>query len=204
MGPSNESKTFSRFKGFLPPLFSVIAIGLSFYSLTVSESARRDIARADAIKTEYDLFNGLARAQLEHPMMSHLFAISGETYDQRKNRIAANASRLNEDGRTTFFLEERAMAHYIFTTYEETYYIWEHAQRVGDTDRAALLREDLDYYKDQLCNPRLLWYWDVENGDKLGLLFAARDQKLYSESIIKDCPLMADPKGPFDSENPAP
>ena len=193
-----KSEGLGRFKDFLSPLLSIFAIALSSYSLYTSERTHQDVARADAIKTEYALFDNLAGAQLEHPLMAHLFAVTGKAYDARSEQIAATVSGLDNAAKAKLLLEERAMAHLIFTTYEESYYNWEHAVMVGDKDRATLLREDLDYYEDQLCNRRLLWYWDIENGDKLGLAFSGRVQKFYKDTTIKECEEENDPEGPFN------
>lgn len=178
-------------------VLSLIALLLSCYSFYTSEQAQRDVARLDAIKTEYDLFNNLARAQLEYPLAAHLFAPTGESYDLRAEQISAATASSDKQTLARLKLEEMSMAHYIFTAYEQTYYTWEHAEKVGDTGRAALLREDLNYFKDALCNRRLLWYWD-EDGGNLSVNFAGRVQKFYKENTLQDCTEEKDAEGPFN------
>ena len=178
-------------------MLSVVALLLSCYSYYTSERAQRDVARLDAIKTEYDLFNNLARAQLEYPLTAHLFAVTGESYDQRVEQISAATATSDKEALARLKLEEMGMAHYIFTAYEETYYTWEHATQVGDAGRAALLREELDYFKVALCNRRLLWYWD-ENGGNLSVSFAGRVQTFYKDNTLHDCTEEQDAEGPFN------
>lgn len=146
---------------------------------------------------EYDLFNNLAKAQLDRPLMTHLFAVIGEEYDSSSSQVATAALSLSPEAKATLLLEERAMAHSIFTMFEETFYYHEHAQQVGDQSRATLMREHLDYFTDALCNRRLLWYWDAEKGGGQGLLFAPRVQKYFQDTILKDCREVPDPEGPF-------
>ena len=49
----------------LPPL----AFCMSLVSLYLSQSAQIAVARIEAVKTEYGLFNDMSHLQLEHPLM---------------------------------------------------------------------------------------------------------------------------------------
>jgi len=55
-------------------ILPIVALGMSLVSLYISETARRDVARIDVIKTEYGLFQDLAKLQVDHPLMTHLFS----------------------------------------------------------------------------------------------------------------------------------
>lgn len=193
-------KAGSVMKALISPLLSVIALTLSCYSLYNSDRTHQDVARSDAIKTEHDLFNNLAKAKMDYPLMTHLFATSSEDYDSSVSQVAAAAFLLDPPARAKLVLEEKGMAHFIFTAFEETYYNWEHAEMVGDKARASLLREDLGYFTDALRNPRLLWYWDADNGKRMAFLFAPKVQKYYADNILNDCREVNDPDGPFTPE----
>lgn len=178
-------------------ILPVVALFLSIFSFYTSEKAQRDVARVDVIKTEYGLFHDLAQLQLEYPMMEHLLASSGEAYDSTVAGVKAASASVPEVERAKLRLQERAVAHYIFTTYEETFYLWQ--QSVGtDERRAELAKNDLFYFNDAICNnPRLLWYWDSKDGGKLSREFADDLKNYYKENVLKDCPIDKDPTGPF-------
>jgi hypothetical protein len=188
-------KTFNLISLFL----SAAALLVSCYSLYTSNRTYQDGARVQALKTEYEIFKGLTQAELDYPLLSHLFTITKKAYDSRSVQVAAAASLLSKEDKAKLLLQERAIAHHIFNMYEETYYNWENAKDAGDTARASLLREDLDFFQDQLCNPRLLWYWDPKDrkGEQLSRYFAKRVQNYYKNDTVVDCPLKPDPKGPF-------
>ncbi len=195
-------------KELAPLLLSVTALALSGYSIYTSERTNRDVAGVNAIKNEYEQFNSMARTQMERPLMSHLFSVSGADYDSRSAQVATASASLDGQTKAKLLLEERATAHFIFTMFEETYYNWKQAERVGDKGRAKLLLEDVRYFNQALCNPRLLWYWDTDNGAKLGWLFAGELQEHYRNEILKTCEEENDPNGPFsqpvtESKKPA-
>ena len=171
------------------------AFALSLFSLYTSELARRDVARVDVIKTEYGLFHELAQIQLQVPLMEHLFATSGQRYDASLATIRAATASLSEPERARLLLQERAVAHYIFTTHEESYGLWQQAL-AGDKRRAQLALDDVLYFDDALCNnPRLLWYWDKSGGNMEAVFGKISDY--LNGKVLKECPTAPDPKGPF-------
>jgi len=178
-------------------ILPVVALGMSLFSLYTSELARKDVARIDVIKTEYGLFHELAQLQLQYPLMEHLFTASEEAYDSNVARIKVASSSASDQERAKLLLQERALAHYIFTTYEEAFYLWQ--QSLGnDKRRAELAHDDLLYFNDSLCsNPRLLWYWDSKQGGSLDRAFAGELRHYYQEHVSKECPTPEDPAGPF-------
>src|SRR5229473_7799802 len=122
----------ARLKTYFPSLLPIVAFCVSIYSLYVSETAQRDVARMEVIKTEYGLFHDLAQLQLQYPQMTHLFAVTPETYDLDVERIKVSLRAADDTKRAGILLQERALAHYLFTTYEETYYLWRQAITAGD------------------------------------------------------------------------
>lgn len=186
-------------KDLFTVLLSVTALGVSYISYRNSEHTSLDVAGADAIKTEYQIFKDLARAQLEHPHLVHLFAVTVDGYRSLSSQVGAGVSSLDAGAKRKLLLQERAMADYIFTAFEETYYHWDHARKVGDKDRAALLHGDLEYFQYQLCNSRLAWYWDKKGGN-LGIAYAADLQDYYKKNVLTNCVVEdLDPDGPFQA-----
>ena len=185
--------------GILP----VVALGLSLYSLFTSRATQKDVARIEAVKTEYGLFNDLARQQLEHPKMMHLFANTGQSYDASKEAIRAATVSIPATERANLLLQERALAHYIFTAYEETFYLWKQASE-GEQGRSQFLKEDMEYFNQFLCsNPRMLWYWDAEQGGKMSKEFGGDLQSYYEANVTKVCPTAKDPQGPLSIQEGA-
>lgn len=179
-------------------LLPVVAFVLSLVALYISQQAQDDVARMEAVKTEYDIYNDLARLQLDNPLMTHLFAFTPAAYRRQAASTKAATSATGND-RLKLLLEEQSLAHYIFTHYEETYFLWQ--QALGGEDRRRVwLEGNLQYFNKLLCgNPRLLWYWS-DNGKKLGQEFAPTLQNYYSEEVAADCPVQPDQEGPFSDQ----
>jgi hypothetical protein len=199
-GPSDDAGAAPRKKMTVMSVLPLVALSLSLVSLYISETARRDVARIDVIKTEYGLFQDLARLQLDHPRMAHLFAVTGQAYDRVVQDIGRAERLQSESDVVKLRLEEQAIAHFIFVAYEQTFYVSQETNR-GERQRAALAGDDLYYFDKIMCNnPRLLWYWDMsEAGGKLGNAFG-EELKLHHHETVRDCPTTEDPVGPFTLE----
>jgi hypothetical protein len=192
--PRHEVKKWSPGIG---SVLSVVALLLSLFSFYTSEMARRDVERIDVIKTEYGLYHDLAQLQVQYPNMGHLLTSNGEAYDSNVTGIKSSSSAVSGDERARLLLQERAVANYIFTSYEETFYIWTESQG-KDALRTQLALDNLEYFNNMLCsNPRLLWYWNPQDGGKLAQEYAADLREYYKQNVLKDCPTSEDPTGPF-------
>src|SRR5215471_8486816 len=101
-------------------LLPIIALGLSLISFYVSWQTSRDVSRLDVIKTEYGLFHDLAQLQLQNPLMTHLFTVTNQSYEATVAQIKASSAAISPPEHAKLLLQERAFAHYLFTTYEET------------------------------------------------------------------------------------
>lgn len=177
---------------------SLLAFVVSGISLYVSYVTGNDVANVDAIKTEYALFSDFAKLQYEHPLMSHLFAFTPEQYRSTAGKIAEVAATLDQAKRTSYRLEEQGIANFIFTSFEETFYYWTHAGNLGDSARLNLLDGDMDYFVQQMCNPRLAWYWSPTHGMRLALNFSGDLQRYVAKRLAtQPCVAPPDPKGPF-------
>ena len=176
-------------------ILPVVALGLSLVSFYMSQSAQKEVGRVDAVKTQYGLYDSMARLQLEYPLMEHLFTTNGEAYDTVGKTIRTAASSLSVPERARLQLQERALAHSIFTAYEETYMLRVQAVS-GDPGRLKFLETQLAYFNDLFRhNPRLLWFWD-ETGGRESLEFASVLQNYYHEHV-KDPPASPDETGPL-------
>jgi hypothetical protein len=175
----------------------IVALGLSVFSVYFSDLARRDVGRMEVIKTEYGLLHDLAQIQLQYPVMAHLFTATAQAYDANVAEIKVSVGSLSEQERAKMLLQERAVVHYLFTTYEETFYVWGQAKEADDKRRAQLAEDDLRYFNAALCsNPRLQWYWDFKGG-KLDREFAGELRSYYRENVLKSCTTVKDSAGPF-------
>src|SRR5262245_35291485 len=123
---------------WLGSVLSVISLALALISFYLSSQAEKEVARLDTIKTTYALFSDLARVQLEHPLMAHIFALTGESYDASVAEVRTATSTASEAERARLRLQERALAHHIFTTYEETHSLWREA-KAGESGRRDML-----------------------------------------------------------------
>jgi hypothetical protein len=178
-------------------LLPIVAFCMSLFSLYTSEVARRDVGRLDVIKTDYGLFHELSQLQLQYPQTAHLFTNTTQTYELTAAMVKASSISLSDQERVRMQLQERAVAHYFFTTYEEAFYLWTEATSGTDKHRAELARDDLAYFNGALCsNPRLLWYWDFRGG-KLDRLFAEDLREYFKTNVPPGCQAEQDASGPF-------
>src|SRR5437870_2087821 len=177
-----------------------VAFGTSLLSLYFSISAPREAARADVIKTEYGLYNDMSHLQLQYPMMEHLLVTYPDVYASMVANARAAVAGSSEADRARKLLEERAVAHYIFVVYEETFFLKQQAEG-GESKRLQILTENLDYFDSLMCNPRLRWYWnywDSNNGGKLGFEFSESLRDHYKEHVLPNCKgVDQDGTGPF-------
>lgn len=202
--PNDAETAGTRMRAFLSMLrispstaFSILALVMSGGSLYLSYYAGVDSAHIEALKTEHGLFTDLAKTQYDHPAMSHLFAFTSEQYTITTRQVAALSQALPAPDKLKYQLEEQGIAHYIFTLLEETYFYWVHAKEVGDWTRAKLLDGDMDYFSQQMCNPRLAWYWDTAKGMRMAYSFS-NELRRYVEQQMKDRACnVEDATGPF-------
>jgi hypothetical protein len=180
-----------------PVALSILALLLSLASYLSSSVSNRDVAGVDAIKSEYAVFLDLTKLQLDHPLTTHLFALTEEGYAVASATVKTAASGLDSARRAMAILEEQAVAHYIFTIFELTYYQLDHARAYQDLERTSFYSSDMQWFDDAMCNARLQWYWDVDNGMKMALGFSTDLQRYVSTQVKRGCSMNADPAGPL-------
>ena len=204
--PEDETKdqaatSAPKKKKFSPSsIIPYVAFAFSLFSLYTSVSTQREAARTDVIKTEYGLYGDMAHLQLQYPMMEHLLVTDPVAYRSIVANARAATAGSPDAERARRLLEERAVAHYIFTVYEETFLLKGQAEG-GEPRRLQMLNENLEYFDSLMCNPRLLWYWDYwesGNGGRLGMQFSEPLRDHYRDQVLKNCTAaQKDGMGPF-------
>jgi hypothetical protein len=164
-------------------------------SVYIAYTSAKDTSGAEAVKTEYDLFNDLNKIQLEHWEMTHLYALP-DRYDSVSAQVASAVVPLDERKRSELLLRERVTALYIFTMFEQALYRLDQSERGFDGGRTEFLHAVVAYYTDRvLRNPRLLHYWKSEG---LSTYFEESTNKLFEERVMKNVPASGiDVVGPF-------
>jgi hypothetical protein len=117
-------------------------------------------------------------------------------YYVRKKLVETGIAGMPASERAKLLLQERAVALYIFTAYEETYFHWDSAVKNNDKDLSSLLAANLVAFNDTLCNSRLLWYWSNPE-DPLRLYFSKNINAYYERTVAKKCDVTPDPQGPI-------
>jgi hypothetical protein len=177
-------------------LVSVIALIISIASFWSAANVSRDVGFTDAIKIQYGVYSDLSKLQIEHPLMSHLFAPTAERYDKSVELVGQSVMPLSDAARSSRLLEEGAIANQLFTTFEEIFELWKQAKTIDDNSRAKVYAENLEFFRGVLCNPRLLWYWDPDKGMRMSFDFSA-EMRRYYKAKVTECVVQADPIGPF-------
>lgn len=198
--PEDDAGRKTRLKIEVSTIMSMLALAMSMVSLYQSSSFQKDSSGTEMIKSQYATYYELGRLEVENPQLSHIFAMPN-WYVRASRSVAALVGPLDENKREELILKERAFARIIFTHYEDLFFQWKHASRMGDTERVAFLGEALDYYTDRvLRNPRLLYLWS-EKGANLGIDFEDETREHYNAKVLHDPALplkeMPDPAGPF-------
>jgi hypothetical protein len=133
-------------------------------------------------------------------MQSHLFIVGANALGYRHTVQRIRGATITGDSQEAarLELEEATIAEYIFTTYEQLYFNWQDAHRLGqDPGREEFLRRGLEgYYADLLCNRRLLWYWN-KHGGGLEQNYSPELAQEYKQHVLNTCSQQPDEDGPF-------
>jgi len=183
-------------KQLFPTAMAIAAFAVSLISLSNSKHTQAFVARKEALNLEFELYRQLATMEHDNPLLSHLFAVSPAGYLGRRKLIETGIAGMPASERAKLLLQERAIALYIFTAYEETYFHWDSAVKNNDKDLAGLLLDNLVAFNESLCNSRLLWYWS-KSEDALRLGFSSELNAYYDRTVAKKCNLTPDPQGPI-------
>jgi hypothetical protein len=188
---------YAAVQQFGAAFLSVSALFLSLYNLYDSKRTQDLVARTEALKTEYGIYTDLTKLAHDNPFLSHLLlSQSPAAYYLAVTRIKTALKDMTPTERIKLVLEERAIAHYIFTVYEETYYQWQSATEANSDTLAGLLLEHLKFFNGFLCNSRLLWYWN-NSLDPQYQYFSSDLVSYYDANVSHDCRVTPDPSGPL-------
>jgi hypothetical protein len=194
-------KFYAFIAEFGAAFLSVSALALSLYNLYDSQRTQDLVSRTEALKIEYGIYTDLVKLEHDNPFLSHLFSQSSATYFSTSSRIKTALKDITPKDRAKLLLEERSLAHYIFTVYEETYYQWQSAKQANNDTLATLLLDNLIFFNDFLCNSRLVWYWD-NPVDPLYKVFSDPLVSYYNANVARACSVTPDPSGPIGSAAP--
>jgi hypothetical protein len=191
------SKYLKVFFDWSGVVISSAALALSIYASYGASRTQEFVATTEALNVEYSIYRELAALERENPFLAHLFSQSPEAYYTTSKKIKAALHGLDDKQRIEYELQERALAHFIFTVYEETYFHWTAARQAGDDRLAELLDANLVFFRSvALCNARLVWFFDANSG-KLSEYFADGLREDYAEYVTEDCAVAPDPVGPI-------
>jgi len=141
-------------------LLSIVAVIIGIYSFILSLSFRRHDIAFEVVPKLYDKYYEMYKVQLEHPYLGHMFA-SPDRYAEVARASAMGMTGASDQDKAKYWLEERAVADFIWTYYEQLLFQW-YATR--DEERNFLVRV-LNYLEDILLrNPRLVWWWYKDGG----------------------------------------
>jgi hypothetical protein len=179
---------------------AIIAVVISILTLYHAKLSHKDELRTLIVEKQYSAFDELAQTRLQNWELAHVFELS-ENYDKVITTLKSALNVLSEEKKAELILRERAIAMYIFQTYENSYYQWKNAIKAGDKERKNFLDEVLGYYAERLLrNPRLLYYWD-KNGGNLSGFFEEVTQQHYNDNVISklgsELSNVQDENGPF-------
>lgn len=180
------------------PSISLVALALSGFSVYLSMRSSEIQSRAEAIGTQYSLFTELTKMQIDRPLMSHLFALSPIQYDRSIQTLAPVVASLDAKERGQLILQEAAVANHIFTIYEDSYYRLANAHSARDEIRKSMYADAMEnFFKPQMCNRRLIWYWDAEHGQGLENNSTEEVRNHFTNVIQPSCSAALDSVGPF-------
>lgn len=171
-----KSRIWHRFSNteIFAIVISAIALIVSAYSAIVDLDTHRDELGANTISDVYAEYRSGFDVLAEWPEVSHLYEVLD--YPGIKDEVMLAASEATSAERAQLRLRERAVAFSIFVSFERVLFLHIQASAVGDTERAAFLHKNLDYYTERLLtNPRLRWLWSPLGG--------AVYQQMETESI---------------------
>jgi hypothetical protein len=185
-------RSSSRWPEAVAIALSLVAVGVSGYSLVEAQRQHQDERATQLLDQIYDDWDQMAAP--ERWEVSHLDEVPA-TYEHVRDVLRAYATKLPVQEQRRIYLLERTTAIRIFNAFELTLNQWRRAIEIGDADRKAMLDQEIDFYvEDFLRNPRLLWFWSTEGGG-LELLADPPTVAFYRARVLHDPthPLRAQP-----------
>src|SRR5580658_1043848 len=163
VGQGEIMRNWSRYLKALtaaPAILSTIAVMIGIYSFVLAQKYRRSDISFEVVPKLYEKYYVMNEIQLDHPYLAHMFT-SPDRYPEVAKAAAIMASGASDKEKAKYWLEERAVADFIWTYYEQLLFQWNSTK---DDEREFVVKV-LDYLEDDLLrNPRLLWWWVIKGG----------------------------------------
>jgi hypothetical protein len=173
-----------------------LALFISIWSARLSIKTQKVSEHSSDIMEQYRDFVHFNTLRMEYPEQGHLLELP-ETYWYVHDKIACIVKDANDIDKKKFLLQERAMAIAIFSMYERVVYQFDLAISDKLSERAAFLKDVLDYFhKYWFRNPRLYFLW---TDDKIGVasFFEKRTREMFADEVGRHHPPEdVDPLGP--------
>jgi hypothetical protein len=177
-------------------ILSTVAVIIGIYSFVLAQKYRRNDISFEVVPKLYDKYYEMNKIQLGHPYLAHMFA-SPDRYPEVAKAAAAMVSGASDKDKAKYWLEERAVADFIWTYYEQLLFQWNSTK---DDEREFVVKV-LDYLEDDLLrNPRLLWWWVIKGGG-LETTYEDITRCEFQRNVLKKIDLATigtlDPVGPL-------
>jgi hypothetical protein len=170
----------------------VLAVGSAYLAW---ENRKRDIP-FDVVSKDYERYYEIDRIELEYPHLTHMF-VTDDKYEQIKALVRKAAADLNEAKASAYVLQERAVADFILSYYEQNLVLWDNT---GDKEY-QFIKDIIEYFEGRLLrNPRLVWWWQKDHGG-LETSYDPDTRSRWLEHVFKKLdrskPEWCDSDGPF-------
>jgi len=144
-----------------PSLFiSAMALTLSVVTIYLGYRNRRRDVPFDVIPKSYERYYDMNRIELQYPHLTHLF-VTYDKYQQIKSLVVQSTHDLDNEKRSAYLLQERAVVDLLMSYYEQILYQWE---STGDKER-EFVASIIKYFEGRLLrNPRVIWWWQADCG----------------------------------------
>jgi hypothetical protein len=176
----------------------LVAAGSAFFAY---RNRKTDIP-FDVASTAYDRYYEMNRIELENPHLTHMF-VTFDRYEQIKALVGKSVRKLDDETMATYLLQERAIADFILSFYEQLLGQWESTQDKEHDFVNAMIA----YFESRLLrNPRLIWWWMADAGG-LESSYEKSTRERWTKNVLE--PFRAttqswcDAQGPFGIEHKA-
>lgn len=190
-----QSKSAPSWLSKIATTLSVLAIAVSVYSFYLGEQRRARDIPFDVVPKAYEKYYEMNKIQLDKWHLAHMFAVK-ERYESLKQLVVSGIGSPGQQKWAEYISQERAVADFIFTYYEQSLYQWAATQ---DTER-RFIAEILEFLRSSLLtNPRLVYWWRQEGGglEASYQSITRQDWKEHVYSRIANDKAACDPLGPF-------
>jgi len=173
---------------------ALVALVLSLLTYWKGEERRKKDVPFEVTAKTYEKYYEMNRIALDKPYLTHLF-VTPDRYPEIRKLVEASKGPRSAREKAQYLLEERAVADFIFTYYEQTLYQWDATR---DEER-KFTSDVLEYLRGRLLrNPRLIYWWQEKHGG-LETSYEKKTRDDWQAEVIGKTGMRAwcDPTGPF-------